>query len=76
VLTIPIAAWLQQLAVQVRTIPVTPAIAHSAVSLPSSFPGDSADRLIYATATEQGWPLITKDSRLRSHRHPRRVANW
>jgi PIN domain nuclease of toxin-antitoxin system len=76
VLTIPIAAWLQQLAVQVRTIPVTPAIAHAAVSLPSSFPGDPADRLIYATAIEQGWPLITKDRRLLSHRHPRRVAIW
>jgi PIN domain nuclease of toxin-antitoxin system len=76
VLTIPIAAWLQQLAVQVRTIPVTPAIAHAAVSLPSSFPGDPADRLIYATAIEQGWPLITKDHRLLSHRHPRRVAIW
>jgi PIN domain nuclease of toxin-antitoxin system len=76
VLTIPIAAWLQQLAVQVRTIPVTPAIAHAAISLPSSFPGDPADRLIYATAIEQGWPLITKDRRLLSHRHPRRVAIW
>ncbi len=76
VLTIPIAAWLQQLAVQVRTIPVTPAIAHAAVSLPSSFPGDPADRLIYATAIEHGWPLITKDRRLLSHRHPRRVAIW
>ena len=76
VLTIPIAAWLQQLAAQVRTIPVTPAIAHTAVSLPSSFPGDPADRLIYATAIEQGWPLITKDQRLRRHRHPRPVALW
>lgn len=76
VLTIPIAAWLQQLAAQVRTIPVTPAIAHTAVSLPSSFPGDAADRLIYATAIEQGWPLITKDQGLRGHRHPRPVAVW
>lgn len=76
VVTIPIAAWLQKLAAQVRTIPVTPAIAHTAVSLPSSFPGDPADRLIYATAIEQGWPLITKDHGLRRHRHPRPVAVW
>ncbi len=76
VVTIPIASWLQQLASQVRTIPVTPAIANTAVNLPSSFPGDPADRLIYATATEHGWPLITKDRRLRAHRHPHRVAVW
>ena len=76
VLTIPIASWLQQLATHVRTIPVTPAIANTAVNLPSSFPGDPADRLIYATAIEHGWPLITKDQRLRMHRHPRPVALW
>jgi len=38
---------------------VTPAIATIAVKLPSSFPADPADRLIYAIAIEQGWPLIT-----------------
>jgi PIN domain nuclease of toxin-antitoxin system len=76
VLTIPIAAWLERLAAQVRTIPVTPAIANTAVSLPASFAGDPADRLIYATAVEQGWPLITKDERLRTHRHPHPVTVW
>jgi PIN domain nuclease of toxin-antitoxin system len=76
VLTIPIAAWLERLAAQVRTIPVTPAIANTAVSLPASFPGDPADRLIYATAVEQGWPLITKDEKLRTHRHPHPVTVW
>lgn len=76
VVTIPIVSWLQQLARHVRTIPLTPAIAATAVGLPSSFPGDPADRLIYATAIENGWRLITKDERLRSHRHPRPVAVW
>jgi len=76
VVTIPISFWLQQLAAQVRTIPVTPAIAATAVGLPSSFPGDPADRLIYATAMENGWRLITKDRRLRTHRHPRPVTLW
>lgn len=76
VLTIPIASWLGQLATQVRTIPVTPAIAGAAVSLPASFPGDPADRLIYATAVENGWQLVTKDERLREHRHPHPVAVW
>lgn len=76
VVTIPIASWLQRLATQVRTIPVTPTIAATAVSLPSSFPGDPADRLIYATAVENGWRLITKDGRLLGHRHPQPVALW
>ena len=76
VLTIPIRSWLDRLAAQVRTVGITAAIADTAVSLPSSFPGDPADRLIYATAIEHGWHLITKDRRLRGHRHPRSLALW
>jgi PIN domain nuclease of toxin-antitoxin system len=75
-LTIPVLSWLQQLAAYVRTIGITPAVAATAVSLPSSFPGDPADRLIYATAVENGCRLVTKDRRLRSHRHPRPVTVW
>jgi PIN domain nuclease of toxin-antitoxin system len=76
VVTIPIRSWLEQLAAQLRTVGITPAIAETAVSLPSSFPGDPADRLIYATAIEHGWRLVTKDRRLRTHRHPRAIAVW
>lgn len=76
VVTIPIAAWLHRLAAQVRSIPVTPAIASAAVALPSTFPGDPADRLIYASAMENGWRLITKDRKLRAHRHPRPITLW
>jgi PIN domain nuclease of toxin-antitoxin system len=76
VVTVPIPAWLGGLAAQVRTIPVTPAIAAAAVGLPAAFPGDLADRLIYATAVENGWRLVTKDERLRRHRHPRAIALW
>lgn len=57
-------------------MPLTLAIATTAVDLPSSFPGDPADRLIYATAVEHGWPLITKDERLLEHPHPCKVAVW
>lgn len=71
---IPIRSWLDQLSTQVRTIAITPAIADTAVALPASFPGDPADRLIYATAVEHGLQLVTKDSRLR--RHNRTVAVW
>jgi PIN domain nuclease of toxin-antitoxin system len=74
--TIPVRSWLEQLAGQLRTVGITPAVAETAVSLPSSFPGDPADRLIYATAIEHGWQLITKDRKLRAHRHPRAIAVW
>ena len=62
---IPIRSWLEQLAEQVRTLAITPAIAEAAVGLPVAFPGDPADRLIYATAVEHGLPLVTKDAKLR-----------
>jgi PIN domain nuclease of toxin-antitoxin system len=74
--TIPIRSWLEHLSSEVRTIGITPAIADTAVSLPSSFPGDPADRLIYATAIENGWRLITKDQKLRDHHQPRPVTLW
>ena len=76
VITIPVRSWLHDLADQVRTVAITPAVAATAVSLPASFPGDPADRLIYATAVEHGWPLVTKDERLRRHRHPTRFTVW
>lgn len=74
--TIPIRSWLSGLAAQVRTIGVTPAIADTAIALPSSFPGDPADRLIFATAIEHGLPLVTKDQAIRDHAHPRTLAVW
>jgi PIN domain nuclease of toxin-antitoxin system len=67
VVNIPIRSWLQGLASQLRTIGVTPAIADTAAALPSSFPGDPADRLIYATAIEHGLKLVTKDRAIRDH---------
>lgn len=73
---VPIRSWLESLASGVRSMAVTPSIAATAVELPTTFPGDPADRLIYATAIEHGWQLVTKDRRLRDHRHPRRLAVW
>lgn len=75
-LTVPTRTWLESLATDVRTIGLTPAIAAAAVVLPTSFPGDPADRLIYATAVERGWPLVTKDRRMRAHRGHRLVTVW
>ena len=75
-LPLPLGSWLAQLSAQVRTVPVTPAIAATAAALPSSFPSDPADRLIYATAIETGLRLVTRDRRMRQHRGPRPVTVW
>lgn len=76
VVNIPIRSWLLGLAAQVRTLGVTPPIADTAVALPSSFPGDPADRLIFATAIEHGLRLVTKDRAIRDHARPRSAAIW
>ncbi len=47
---LPVGSWLDQPAAQVRTARVTPTIAAAAVSLPTTFSGDPADRPIYASA--------------------------
>lgn len=73
---IPVLSWLRQLADEVRTMGITPAVADTAVALPSSFPGDPADRLIYATAMECGVRLVTKDRKLRRHPHPTPITVW
>lgn len=75
-LAVPVRSWLEELAAEVRSVGTTPAIAATAVALPPAFPGDPADRLIYATAIELGWEIVTKDRRLRGHRHPRPITVW
>jgi PIN domain nuclease of toxin-antitoxin system len=74
--SLPVRAWLGRLARDVRTVGTTPAIAATAAALEDSFPGDPADRLIYATAIERGWQLVTKDGRLQRHPHPRPLTIW
>ena len=72
----PLRGWLQELAAGVRTAVLTPAIAASAVELPATFPKDPFDRLIYATAIENGLPLVTADHALRAHDPEGRVVVW
>lgn len=74
--SLPVRAWLAQLGELVRTIVISPAVAATAAALPASFPGDPADRLIYASALEHGLQLVTKDHRLRSHPQPREITVW
>lgn len=60
--------WIRQAlaAERIAALPLTAEIAVSAALLPSDFPGDPADRIIYATAAGHGVPLITKDERISS----------
>jgi PIN domain nuclease of toxin-antitoxin system len=74
--SVPIQPWLTELAMGVFSMPLTPTIAASAALLPSSFPGDPIDRIIYATAVEHGWPLITRDERMRRHGDIEGVTVW
>jgi PIN domain nuclease of toxin-antitoxin system len=76
ILDLPVRAWLTQLGADVRTLGITPAVATTAADLPAGFPGDPADRIIYATAIEHGCRLVTKDGRLRKHRHARPLTIW
>jgi PIN domain nuclease of toxin-antitoxin system len=76
VIDVPIRSWLEELGTHVRTVGLTPAIADAAVSLPSSFPRDPADRLIYASAIEQGTKLVTKDRSIAENDAPRSLVLW
>jgi PIN domain nuclease of toxin-antitoxin system len=76
VLSVPIRSWLEELGTHLRTIGLTPAIADTAVSLPSRFPRDPADRLIYATAIEHGVKLVTKDRAIAEQDKPRSLVVW
>lgn len=60
--------WIRQALAQpgLLAIPLGPSAATEAALLdPEAFPGDPADRMIYATAREAGAPLISKDEALR-----------
>ena len=68
-------AWIEQALAQegVEAIPVSPQIAVAAGALEDAFPGDPADRLIYATSIAAGAELVTKDRSLR-HFDPARTV--
>lgn len=60
-------AWVEQALADehVEALPLTPQIAVAAGGLDDRFPGDPADRLIYATAVSLDMRLVTKDAALR-----------
>jgi PIN domain nuclease of toxin-antitoxin system len=69
-LDIPFGAWLRE-ATQpglVRIAPLNVDVVLSLDTLPASFHGDPADRLIVATAQSAKLPLATHDKRIRRSR--------
>jgi PIN domain nuclease of toxin-antitoxin system len=73
---VPIRSWLEALGANLRTVGITPAIADSAAGLPSAFPRDPTDRIIYATAIEHGVKLVTKDRAIAEHNGSRSLVVW
>jgi PIN domain nuclease of toxin-antitoxin system len=61
-----VGLWVDQAVAlpKVVLLALTPQIAVASVRLPSGFQGDPADRMIVATAKQQGVPLVTKDERI------------
>jgi PIN domain nuclease of toxin-antitoxin system len=76
VIDVPVRTWLEDLGAQVRTVGITPAIADTAVGLPSTFPRDPTDRIVYATAIEHGVKLVTRDKAIAEHDRPRSLVVW
>ncbi len=60
--------WIRQALASERleAIPLTAVAAVTAALLPAGFPGDPADRIIYATALGLGARLVTRDERISS----------
>ena len=59
---------------KIQLAPLEPAIAVRSTKLPGPFHPDPADRIIVATALENGVPLITPDERIRAYPHVQ--ATW
>ncbi|MCA1831438.1 MAG: type II toxin-antitoxin system VapC family toxin [Actinomycetota bacterium] len=52
---------------RVSEAPLSPSAAISAALMGSEFPGDPADRFLYATAKDLGIPLVTRDESIRGY---------
>jgi PIN domain nuclease of toxin-antitoxin system len=61
--------WIRRALARPRIVPtpVTPDVALTAGSLLSPFPGDPADRIIYATTVANDALLVTADRRIARH---------
>lgn len=72
----PLERWIREALARpgLEAVPLLPSVATAAGMLDAAFPGDPADRLIYATARARGAELLTRDRRLRQY--DPRTARW
>jgi PIN domain nuclease of toxin-antitoxin system len=75
VLSMDVSSWLATVKQieALRFVPVDADIAIKSVVLPGSFHKDPADRMIVATARNLGWPLVTKDEKIRAYAHVKTI---
>ncbi len=64
-LDVSLESFLEELESRFVVLPITARACVRAVSLPSSYPNDPADRIIGATALVEGLPLVTADRAIR-----------
>lgn len=63
--SVGVEAFIRETVSRVILRPLTPAIAALAVRMPGTYPRDPADRIIGATAIDEGIPLVTADKQIR-----------
>lgn len=71
-------AWVKEAldASRVQLAPLDPATSITSTRLEGFEYGDPADRIIAATAIENGWPLVTADKRLAGYLKGRKMRVW
>lgn len=62
-------AFVERITASIAIRPITAKIAVLANQLPPAYPGDPSDRLIGATALEEGFALVTRDRSIRNFQH-------
>jgi len=67
-LTVTLDEFLAQTESRFVVLPLTARACARILSFPASFPRDPADRMIAATALDQGLPLVTADRAIRKSR--------
>lgn len=63
-----VPAFVRKCASFVEVLPITPRIAARSVQFRDPYPQDPQDRIIGATAVEEGLHLLTRDKRIRQSR--------
>ena len=66
ILEMPCLEWISRAIkeLHIQILPITPTIAVESANLPGAFHGDTADRLIVATARAEGLALATRDKNI------------